>query len=248
MSRFEKIILSTSIAVMLVIISITTAYVVSTYEQQKDFEQLKKLPSVSGLETENGVIAAEYVSLWKMNHDVVGWIEVPGTVIDYPVMQSREEPTFYLRRDFHKAYSRGGTPFMSAESDIHKPTGDWLIYGHNMYNGTMFHDLLKYRERAFYEEHPTFRFDTIYEGGQGTYAVIAAVRTVQGGEKDFDYEQMAGMTDEAVVNEYVRQVKASSLYDTGRNASYGDQLVTLSTCEYSHKYGRFYVVAVRVDG
>ncbi|MBQ0078802.1 MAG: class B sortase [Eubacterium sp.] len=175
-------------------------------------------------------------------------------------MWTPADPEHYLRRDFRGKASRGGTPLMSAGSSIFEPTSNWLIYGHNMFDGTMFHDLVKYKDESFYKTHPTIRFDTIYEGGKGTYQVIAVVKARQGGEashaktdeasentlRGFDYEQFAGVSDQVNFARYVDEVKARSLYDTGHTAVFGDQLITLSTCEYSQKYGRLYVVAVRV--
>ena len=139
---------------------------------------------------------------------------------------------------------------MDAASDIFIPTSNFMIYGHNMKNGTMFHELLKYKDRDFYKEHKTFKFDTIYKGGQGTYAVIAAgySQIYPQDSTKFKYYRYAGMTSQSDFNEFVKGVKALSEYDTGVVAEYGDQLVTLSTCAYHTEDGRFFVVGKRIDG
>ena len=172
-----------------------------------------------------------------------------GTKIDYPVMQTQDDPEFYLRRNFQKEHATAGVPFMDASSDIFVPTSNFLIYGHNMKNGTMFHDMLKYKDNSFYQEHKTFRFDTIYKGGQGTYEIIAAgYSKIYPEDSDaFKYYQYAGITSRSDFNEYLKGVKELSEYNTGVSAEYGDQLVTLSTCAYHEKNGRFFIVGKRTD-
>lgn len=199
--------------------------------------------------TDKGIVVAEYADLYKANKDIIGWISIDGTKIDYPVMQTMDDPEHYLHLGFDEEYSDSGTPFMDVRSDIFLPTSNFLVYGHNMKNGTMFHDLLKYESKEFYEEHKTFEFDTIYKGGQGEYQVIAAAYTkIYPKDSDkFKYYQYAGITTESEFNDYIRGVKALSVYDTGVTAEYGDQLVTLSTCAYHTEEGRFFVVAKRID-
>ena len=213
---------------------------------RKEKQQMKNRETEK---TDQLAILDQYDILYSMYPDLVGWIKVDGTPIDYPVMQTQDDPEFYLHRGFDKEYAASGVPFMDAVSDIFVPTSNFLIYGHNMKNGTMFHDLLEYEDKAFYEQHPTFKFDTIYKGGQGTYQVIAAGYTqiYPQDSKKFKYYQYAGMTTETEFYEYLRGVREISSYDTGVSAEYGDQLITLSTCAYHVEDGRFIVVAKRTD-
>lgn len=191
--------------------------------------------------------------LYEQNHDLIGWIRIDGTRIDYPVMQTPDDPEYYLYRDFNKEYSSSGTPFLDARSDI-TVTWDWTIYGHNMKFGTMFHDLHKYASKAFWENHRTFSFD-VYDSKKGTtnhemYEIFAVCRSkIQTGDSDsFKYYQYAGCTDEDAFDEYVIGVMAESIYDTGIMPECDDQLITLSTCAYHTEQGRFYVVGKRIRG
>ena len=206
----------------------------------------KMMKSLNG---EERTVLPEYQELAEINPDFVGWIFIDGTNIDYPVMQTQDDPEFYLRRNFQKEHATAGVPFMDASSDIFVPTSNFLIYGHNMKNGTMFHDMLKYKDKSFYQEHKTFRFDTIYKGGQGTYEIIAAgYSKIYPEDSDaFKYYQYAGITSRSDFNEYLKGVKELSEYNTGVSAEYGDQLVTLSTCAYHEKNGRFFIVGKRTD-
>lgn len=202
------------------------------------------------LVTDKGIVIGKYVDLYKKNPDIIGWLTVDGTRMDYPVMQTQNDPEFYLRRNFDKEYSISGVPFMDAQSDIFKPTSNWMLYGHNMKDGTMFHDLLDFADKDFYQDHKTIKFDTIYKGGQGEYAIIAAFysQIYPENKNVFKYYNYAGLTGENKFKEYVTEVKKLSEYDTGVDAQYGDQLITLSTCSYHvpDKLGRFAVVAKRI--
>lgn len=193
--------------------------------------------------------------LYAQNHDLIGWIKVPDTKIDYPVMQTKDDPEYYLHRDFSGGYSASGTPFldaMSVTAPKEAATWNWLIYGHNMKFGTMFHDLQKYDDREFWEGHKTYTLD-IFDPQTGktdnqTYEIFAVSRSAIRAEDSnaFKYYQYAGRTDEAGFQEYAAGVAAESSYDTGITPQFGDQLVTLSTCAYHTKEGRMYIVGRQV--
>jgi sortase B len=195
-------------------------------------------------------------SLYEQNSDLIGWIQVPDTRIDYPVMQTKGDPEFYLHNDFNKEYSVSGTPFLDAASTVLGPeediTWNWVIYGHHMKFGTMFHDLLEYEDKEFWERHKTFTFD-VYDPStgktdNGEYEVFAVSRSQIRAEDStaFKYYQYAGYTSDEKFNEYVVGVKSESSFDTGITPEFGDQLVTLSTCAYHVDEGRFYIVGRKV--
>ena len=128
-------------------------------------------------------------------------------------------------------------------ADVYAQNSDlvgWL-YGHHMNNGSMFSDLCKYESEDFYREHKTIRFDTLDSFGE--YEVIAAFKTVAYSEEDFKYYHFVNAESAGAFDGYIAECKALALYDTGVSAEYGDQLITLSTCEYSRTNGRMVVVA-----
>lgn len=108
--------------------------------------------------------------LWEKNQDLAGWLSIEGTAIDYPVMHTAQDEEYYLRRAFDRSNSVSGTPFLAA--GCFTGCGNYIIYGHNMKDGSMFAALLNYADDTFWEEHPTIRFDTLEE--TGTYQVLAA--------------------------------------------------------------------------
>ena len=192
-------------------------------------------------------ILAEYAELYEQNSDLVGWIRIADTRINYPVMQSPDSPDFYLTHGFDKGETDYGCPYVAEICDVTKPSDNLIIYGHHKKNGTMFTDLKKYRKKSFWEEHKTISFDTLYE--KQTYEVVAVFKTVvyTKSPDEFRYYQFADAKTPEAFDEYITRCKEKALYDTGVTAEFGDKLITLSTCEYSNKNGRLVLVAKRVD-
>ena len=186
----------------------------------------------------------KYAEVFAQNDDLIGWISIPGTRIDYPVMQTKDDPDFYLKHAFDKSYSNYGVPYAAEKCDA-ESSDTMVLYGHHMNNGSMFSDLCKYEDEDFYREHKTIYFDTL--GGYGEYEVIAAFKTVAYSESGFKYYHFVNAESEAAFDEYVAKCKELSLYDTGASAAYGDKLITLSTCEYSQTNGRMVVVAKKIS-
>ncbi|MGL4483540.1 MAG: class B sortase [Anaerovoracaceae bacterium] len=156
----RKILLVIFIIIFLVSGFMLGKYLLQNYKAESTFTKLR--PKEMGGKSE---LSLE--ELYGKNNDLVGWIKVPNTKIDYPVMQTKDDEEFYLRRNFEKSYSLAGTPFMSADSELQKkPSGDqysgnkkvWVIYGHNMQSGIMFHDLEKYLDKDFLEKNNEITF------------------------------------------------------------------------------------------
>ncbi len=187
-----------------------------------------------------------YLPLYELNSDYFAWITIPGTRIDYPVMYNAQKPLQYLGHDFYGNFSYAGVPFLDSDCD---PNGNfYLVYGHKMSNGSMFADLVAYDDRSFWETHPVFQFDTLYE--ERTYAVVMAIRAkvLDREERNgFRYYNYTSLDTEAEFEEYMRQARALALYDTGIDVSYGDELLVLSTCYHYTKDGRFVIIAKRVS-
>lgn len=182
----------------------------------------------------------KYAEVYAQNSDLVGWVSVPGTRIDYPIMQTKDSPDFYLKHAFDKSYSSYGVPYLQENCDI-GISDNLVLYGHHMNNGSMFSDLCKYESEDFYQKHKTICFDTLDHFGE--YEVIAAFKTVAYSEDGFKYYHFVNAENQEAFEEYVAKCKELALYDTGVTAEYGDQLITLSTCEYSRTNGRMVVVA-----
>ena len=181
--------------------------------------------------------------LQKENSDIIGWIEIEDTNINYPVLQGLDND-YYMNHDYQKKRNMIGSIFLDKDYIWDPPSSNLLIYGHNIKNGTMFQNLLNYREKTYYEQHPNIRFTTKNEDVY--YEIIAAFSSKVYHTTDqnvFRYYYFINAQNEVQYNEFVQNVKKASLYDTLKTAVYGDQLMTLSTCAYHVQNGRFAIVA-----
>ena len=185
----------------------------------------------------------EYQELYLQNNDVVGWIKVEDTKINYPVMQSKDNPDFYLKHGFDKSYSDYGCPYVQENCDMELSSDNIIIYGHHMNDGSMFTGLMKFKDKSFWENHKTISFDTLTD--RQTYEVLAVFKTVvyTDSSDSFKYYHFVNAETPEDFSAYVDKCKKLSLYDTDVTAEYGDKLLTLSTCEYSRANGRLVVVA-----
>lgn len=190
-------------------------------------------------------VLPEFAALYEMNNDIVGWLTIPGTVINYPVMQTRDAPDYYLHKNFDKEYSAQGCLYAREVCDVFTPSDNITIYGHRMKDGSMFSALEKYQSKSFWEENPTLTFNTLTQ--RQTYEVLAVFITTATIEDGFHYHLFVDAYDESQFNEFVSTCKALSYYDTGVNATFGDKFITLSTCDYADVNGRLVLVAKRTD-
>ena len=236
------------------------AYYGEGMRQQQAFRALERITEQAddwgGETSENAAVqteqsaeekaAREYNALKEKNPDFWGWIKIDGTALSYPVMHTPENPEYYLRRDFEGAYSLRGVPFLDGR--CYDGCGNYIVYGHYMKDGTMFGSLQAYAKPAYCEERPTITLNTA--NGCEAYTVMAAFYSQVYKQEDtgvFRYYQYADLSNEADFAAYVEQVKKAALYDTGVNAQYGEQLLTLSTCSYHTDDGRFVVVAKKQE-
>ena len=191
------------------------------------------------------VYVSPFDDLWAENPDFVGWIYIPGTNINYPVVQTIEDEEYYIHRDFEGNYSSSGTLFCSANSSVENPSQNIIIYGHHMRSETMFGRLTYYQSEAYYQEHRYIYFFTNW--WEGVYEVVGAFPT-DIHEGTYPYYNFTNGTV-AEFNEWVANTIDRTPYVTEGRADvhYGDQFITLSTCNYHISNGRFVVIARRVN-
>ena len=178
---------------------------------------------------------------YEKNPDLAGWLTIPGTRIDYPVMYSPDEPERYLHANFEVSYSFAGLPFIDAACD--PESGNRIIYAHNMLDGSMFRTLLKYQQKDFWQRNPVISFSTLYE--EQEYEVVAAFydKVYKKSDTNFKFYQFYDTSDQSSFDEAMAYYREHALYDTGVTAQCGDLFLTLVTCAYQTENGRFVVVA-----
>lgn len=259
--RKRKILMAVCVFLCIISFGYLGAYYQVSAKSAREFEELSALKKAGAWAVNSGNkkvevhltdkdtpipdILPEYKKIHQRNQKLIGWVKIDDTIIDYPVMQTVNNE-YYLDHNFNQEEDRNGCIFMDYQCDVIKGCDNMILYGHHMKSGKMFGTLNKYSEESYYEEHPIIQFDTIYE--KGKYQVMYVFRSKVYSEEDvtFKYYQFINAASEMEFNSYLNEMAALSLYDTGVVASYGDKLLTLSTCDYQEKKGRFVVVAKKI--
>ena len=262
-SMTSKITARSALLILCAVVFAVSAYMLISYYAQgaKEEQEFRKLADVVAAQrpplsdsahtpsteaetpiSETSVLSA-YRELHEQNPDMVGWVKIEGTAINYPVMYTPNDGDYYLNHGFDRKKAKSGVPFIDQRCAIDPLGTNTIIYGHHMKNGTMFADLAKYKSKKYWEEHPKVRFDTL--SAQQEYEIIAVFQSKIYGsnEKVFKHYNFINAHSQADFDRYMENIKALSLYDTGVTAEYGDQLLSLVTCDYHDENGQMVVVA-----
>ncbi len=212
-----------------------------------DFNKLEQLTK-SNKENENlkyTTSAEKYTGVYEMNKHFVGWITIPESPLNYPVVQTKDSPEYYLRRNFNGEYSFYGVPFLDYKCDIDS-SDNTIIYGHNMKNKTMFSAVESYADKDYWKEHKYIGFDTMDDFG--VYEVVTSFR-IDTANSNFYYTESTDFANADEFNNYIANAKSLETYSTGVTAHYGDKLLTLSTCEYTYPdgAGRYVLIAKKIS-
>lgn len=188
-----------------------------------------------------------YRDSFLANKDMAAWLQIPGTVIDYPVMWTPEDEQYYLYRAFDGSENKNGSLILDTDSCLDPLTTNLIIHGHNMKSGAMFGTLTDYEKESFYQEHKNIILYT--EECQRNYEIIAVFRSQVYKKTDqvFKFYKFFQAENQEEFDDFYQNIKALSLYDTGVTAEFGDHFLTLSTCVYHVEQGRFVVVAKEVE-
>ena len=219
-----------------------------TENVEADLEENKDTTATENIEekTQETERMLQVKQLQEQNADIVGWLEIENTNINYPVLQGTDN-SYYMTHNYKKENSKNGAIFLDANYNWNIPSNNLLIYGHNLGNGMMFQELLKYEKKSFYGQHPVIRFTTSEEDAQYEIISVFKSRVYYKSEKNvFRYYHFINNESEKEYNQFVKNAKNASLYPIDATASYGDQLITLSTCSYYVEDGRFAVVGRKI--
>ena len=180
--------------------------------------------------------------LYEENKDIVGWLKIDNTTINYPIMQNINDPNYYLHRDFYKNYSSYGTPYMAKQCNLN--SDNIVIYGHHMKNNKMFGELEKYKSKDFYNNHKIITFTTLEK--EYSYEIFAVFKTTVYTKNTFRYYENINFENKKMYDDFINICKDKSLYQTGIEIKDKEKLITLSTCEYSNKNSRLVIVARKI--
>ena len=195
--------------------------------------------------TEETELKAIFDPLLKINSDTVAWLKINNTRINNPVCLTTDND-YYLDHNFNKEKSRYGTLFFDYR-DVITPEGNsknLVVYGHNMKDGNMFADLLKYKNISFYRKNPSIELTTLY--GKNTYQVFSVFLINSDPKHDnghlFNFLRN-NFPDNKSFNDWIREARKRSLIGTTVNVDEGDEILTLVTCAYDFKDARLVVMA-----
>lgn len=188
-------------------------------------------------------ILPEYQAIYQENQDFVGWLTIPDTIVDYPVMQSKNDSEYYLDHTFSGEEDKNGTLFIDNRNNIEERSTNIIIYGHNMKSNAMFGSLKKYLDENYWKQHKTLQFDTIYE--KGTYEITAVClgKVEYQDENVFRYYDFLNADNKKDFKAFKKNVQESAVLSDENPVKYGDELLTLSTCNHYVENGRLYIVA-----
>ena len=251
MGIIRKLLLFVCICTFLV----SSGYLVHRYYQSvsnvQDYDSLREVYDNGGHPALGYPMSYDnaFSGLYQINEDVAGWLSIPGTSLDYPVVQG-DDNLYYHRLSFEGDYSLYGVPFVDCNVDLKNPSTNTIIYGHNIKNDDqMFNSLIHYWQPNYFIENPIIDFHTVY--GDRQYKIFAAFVANVNPEHGpvFNYHTFINANDLADIQEYIYNVQARSVLNTGVDVLPSDELLTLSTCTYEFENARFVVVARRLrDG
>ena len=180
----------------------------------------------------------DLAALQAENSACVGWLTIPDTTVDYPVVWTPSDPEHYLRRDFYDSYASGGTPFLDGRNQARAEGQNLILYGHNMLDGSMFKPVLQYLSPNFRETHQDIYLEL--DGAQYHYQVIAALET-NTRSPVYTYTDLSGAAE-------MEDFRAALLEETGLEAvPRTEGYLTLSTCNNQGGNSRLLVIAVLVE-
>lgn len=201
-------------------------------------------PSKEKVVLDEALILEELRPIYQLNRDLVGWITIPETVIDYPVVQCANSD-YYLDHDFYGNRNVNGQIILDSNCDPYTPSYNLVVSGHKMRNGSMFGGLTEYASARYWREHPCVEFDTLM--ARKRYIVFAAFLSANYDEDEKGFRYNVDLQYRIEVERWLDEIRENQLYDTGVDARYGDEFLTLTTCSRNHhRDGRFVVVCRRL--
>ena len=193
---------------------------------------------------DKAAILPELKDIYTLNNDLIGWINIPDTVVDYPVVQA-EDGEYYLTHDFYGEENINGQIILDVLCDPYTPSYNLVVSGHHMKNGTMFGGLPQYRVKSYWEKHPFLEFDTLME--RKLYVIFACFYSADYDEDETGFRYNAIIDYKIDADRWLAEIEENQLYDTGIERDFGDEFITLTTCDRArHRNGSFVVVGRKI--
>lgn len=235
----------TAAAAVLLAIALLSVFKLADYNKsnadaERSFNELSEQTHIHRA-SKTGETVTPVKKLREENSDTAGWIYIAGTVLDYPVMHTPDDPEYYLHRNFSGEYSISGTPFM--DSRCTDSSDNIIIYGHNMKAGTMFAGLADYLDDAYLSEHSFITYITDEEFR--SYKAAAAFKAdMDSKNTDFTWFDIVDFENQEDFEDFVNGIKNNCGQEI--EAEYGNRFLTLVTCSDDGK-DRYVVIAEQIN-
>lgn len=222
------------------------SYFISERQQNAIITETQQIWNEALSKNEDGTdLSAVFDPLLKINSDTMAWLTIPNTKINNPVCQT-DNNDYYIDHNFNKEKSRYGALFFD-HRDIITAEGsskNLVIYGHNMKDGNMFADLLKYKNLSFYRQNPTFTLTTRFTQSEYRVFSVFLINSKPKDDNGYLYNFLRNnFVDDDSFNEWIKEARKRSLIGTTVNVDEGDEILTLVTCAYDFKDARLVVMA-----
>ena len=253
--RFGEVLRKIVFFIALVVFISTGIYLINYMRQgnvnEGMVEDAREVYTAASDGVDNSGMLLKYSELYKQNPDIVGWISIDGTKVDYPVYQC-DDNDFYVTHDMSRKESRYGAIFADCKAKITLDgnSKNLVLYGHNMIDDSMFGSLLEYNDIKYYRKNPVIDFDTIY--GEGEYKIFSVIITNVDKNQDngmvFNYMRNSFANEKDFLS-WIENVERRSIIETSVDVVASDEILTLSTCSYEFDNARTVVFARKVrDG
>lgn len=233
---------------ILVIIVCVLYLCYTAYESNKNNSLYKDKDSIISkynfsTKSEKSQFHDSFLAAQQKNSEVIGWINVQDTDISYPLLQTGDN-NYYTTHNYKKETSSYGSIFLNKNSVLSNDFSNLIIYGHNMNGGSqMFSSLMNYKDKEFFNNHKTVSITTKDKEYIYTIFAVMKAKVYESNEEGvFRYYSYADLSSKDKFNEYISNCKKYQLYNTNISAVYGNQIISLVTCEYSQDNGRLIVL------
>ena len=248
MTKGQKILFGVLIALGLALLGIIIWLYLDFNEPAEEESSLTVLESSviieeSSEEEEEPQMLPDMAALYAKNPDIIGWITIEDTQIDYPIMFTPDDEEKYIDTNFEGEPDKRGEIFMDKDCDIDPESDNLIFYGHNMETGEMLGELFGYEQEEFWKEHPLIQVKTLYE--ERTYEIVGAFRdrVYYNYEDCFKFYQFIDYDKQEELDEAIDYYIANTPYDMDVEYEMDDRFITLVTCAYHEEDGRYVVVA-----
>ena len=212
------------------------------------FPQTASAASGEGEENNDSIWLPQNIAdVMSVNNDLVGWLTIEGTEIDYPVMSDIFNPLEYLSKDINLDYSFLGTPFLNVKNDPLDPNQNLVIGARDTHGRSLFSDIRNYSKPGYLEEHPVVVFDSLYSYEEYEIVYVIKSRTIVLDRYDtFRYYEETEFPDEESFERFIRGIEKLAICSSGKEIEYGDQMLTLTVRSKYSVGSDIAIVAVKI--